>query len=107
MLKYAFAQYMKIHVFNTSVIVIHVENIGWKSNTDALCKKISFGIYALKHIKVHGICVQPQFSYCCKVWNVLGETHRKKLHYRAACISCIIAHMPNEVDQQTVPSIIG
>ena len=43
-------------------------------------------------------------SYCCEVWNVLGETHRKKLHNRAACI---IAHMPNEVDQQTVPSVIG
>ena len=27
------------------------ENPSWKSNTDALCKKISSGIYALKHIK--------------------------------------------------------
>lgn len=105
MLKYVFAQYMKIHIFNTSVIVIHDENIGWKSNTDALCKKLSSGIYALKHIKEHGICVQPHFSSVVK----FGMYSRKlidlqKLHNRAACI---IAHMPNEVDQQTVPSIIG
>ena len=27
------------------------ENLCWKSNTDTICKKISSGIFALKHIK--------------------------------------------------------
>ena len=87
-----------------------------ESNTDTLCKYISSGIYALKHIKEHvdktflavyNAIIQPYFSYCCEVWNVLGETQSMRLqnlHNRAACI---IAHVPNEVDQQTVLNILG
>ena len=90
------------------------ENLSWKSDTDALCKKISSGIYALKHIKeyvdkeilsaVYNAIIQPYFSYCFEVWNVPRETQSmrlQKLHNRAARI---IAHVPNEVDQQTVLS---
>ena len=80
------------------------ENLCWKGNTDALCKKISSGIYALNHIKEHvdkktllsvyNAIIQPYFSYCCDVWNVLDETQSlrlQKLHNRAARI---IAHVP-------------
>ena len=80
-------------------------------------KKISSGIYALKHIKGHvdkktllsmyNAIIQPHFSYCCEVWNVLGETQSlglQKVHNRAARI---IAHVPNEIDQQTVLNILG
>ena len=72
---------------------------------------------ALKHSKeyvdkeillaVYNAIIEPYFSYCCEVWNVLGETQSmrlQKLHNRAARI---IAHVPNEVDQQTVLSILG
>ena len=88
-----------------------------KANTDALCKKISSEIYALNHIKEHvdkktvlsvyNAIIQPYFSYCCEVWNVLGETQSlrlQKLHNKAARI---IAHVPNEIDQQTVLNILG
>ena len=53
------------------------------------------------------LSIQPYFSYCCEVWNVLGETQSlrlQKLHNRAARI---IAHVPNEIDQQTVLNILG
>ena len=53
------------------------------------------------------LSIQPYFSYCCEVWNVLGETQTlrlQKLHNRAARI---IAHVPNEIDQQTVLNILG
>ena len=56
---------------------------------------------------MHNAIIQPYFSYCCEVWNVLGETQSlrlQKLHDRAARI---IAHVPNEMDQQTVLNILG
>jgi hypothetical protein len=47
------------------------ENLCWKSNTDAICKKISSGIFALKHIKefvdqktlisVYSAIIQPYY----------------------------------------------
>ena len=87
------------------------------SNASRRYKKISSGIYALKHIKGHvdkktllsmyNAIIQPHFSYCCEVWNVLGETQSlglQKVHNRAARI---IAHVPNEIDQQTVLNILG
>ena len=63
-------------------------------------KKISSGIFALKHskefvdqktlISVYNAIIQPYFSYCCEVWNVFGETQLsirlQKLHNRAARI---------------------
>ena len=80
-------------------------------------RRMSSEIYALKRIKEHvdketllavyNAIIQPYFSYCCEVWNVLGETQSirlQKLHKRTARI---IAHMPNEVDQQTVLNILG
>jgi hypothetical protein len=56
---------------------------------------------------VYNAIIQPHFSYCCEVWNAFGETQSKrlqKLHNRAARV---IAHVPNEVDQQTVLNILG
>ena len=126
MLKKASTKKLNIHIQNKPIKQVFQcktlgvtldENLSWKSNTDALCKKISSGIYALKHIKeyvdkeillaVYNAIIQPYFSYCCEVWNVLGETQSmrlQKLHNRAARI---IARVPNEVDQQTVLSILG
>ena len=126
MLKKASAKQLNIHIQNNPIKRVFQcktlgvtldENLCWKSNTDTLCKKISSGIYALKHIKEHvdkqtllavyNAIIQPYFSYCCEAWNVLGETQSmrlQKLHNRAARI---IAHVPNEVDQQTVLNILG
>ena len=58
-------------------------------------------------LSVYNAIIQPYFSYCCEVWNVLGATQSlrlQKLHNRAARI---IAHVPNEIDQQTVLNILG
>ena len=126
MLKKASTKQFNIHIQNKPIKRVFQcktlgvtldENLSWKNNTDALCKKISSGIYAVKHIReyvdkeillaVHNAMIQTYFSYCCEVWNVLGETQSmrlQKLHNRAARI---IAYVPNEVDQQTVLSILG
>jgi hypothetical protein len=56
---------------------------------------------------VYNAIIQPYLSYCCEVCNVFGETQSirlQKLHNRAARV---IAHVPNEVDQQTVLNILG
>ena len=62
-----------------SLVVILDENLSWKSNTNAICKKISTGIYALKvkRIKpfvnqktlmsVYNAIIHPYFTYCCEV----------------------------------------
>ena len=123
---YASTKQLNIHIQNKAIKQVFQcetlgvtldESLSWKSNTDGFCKKISSRIYALKHIKeyvdkeillaVYNAIIQPYFSYCCEVWNVLGETQSmrlQKLHNRAARI---IAHVPNEVDQKTVLSILG
>ena len=126
MLKKASAEQLKIHIQNKAIKQVFQcktlgetldENLCWKGNTDALWEKISSGIYALNHIKeyvdrktllfVYNAIIQPYFSYCCEVWNILGETQSlrlQKLHNRAARI---IAHVPNEIDQQTVLNSLG
>ena len=99
-----------------SLGVILDENLSWKSNTNAICKKISAGIYALKRIKpfvdqktlmsVYNAIIHPYFTYCCEVWDVFGETQSmrlQKLHNRAARI---IAGVPNDVNQETVLDLL-
>ena len=78
-----------------SLGVILDENLSWKSNTNAICKKISSGIYALKRIKpfvdqktlmsVYNVIIHPYFTSCCEVWDEFGETQSmrlQKLHNR-------------------------
>ena len=92
--------------------VILDENLSWKSNIDAICKKISSGIYALKRmtdfvdrktlISVYNAIIHPYFTYCCEVWDVFGETQSmrlQKLHNKAARI---IVNVPSDSDQETV-----
>jgi hypothetical protein len=93
MLKKASAQHLKINIQNKPIKQVSQcktlgvtldENLCWKSNTDTICKKISSGIFAPRHIKefvdqktlisVFNAIIQPYFSYCCEVWNVFGET---------------------------------
>ena len=126
MLKKASAEQLKIHIQNKPIKQVFQcktlgvtldENLCWKANTDALCKKISSGIYALNHIKEHvdkktllsvyNAIIQPYFSYCCEVWNVLGETQSLRLQKLRNRAARIIAHVPNEIDQQTVLNILG
>ena len=55
---------------------------------------------------MYNAVIQPYLSYCCEVCNVFDENQSirlQKLHNRAARI---IAHVPNEVDQQTVLNIL-
>ena len=100
-----------------SLGVILDENLSWKSNTNAIRKKISSGIYALKRKKpfvdqktLMSVCnaiIHPYFTYCCgEVWDVFGETQSmrlQKLHNRAARI---IAAVPNDVNQETVLDLL-
>ena len=107
-MKKASVQQLKIHIQNKPIKQVFQyqtlgvtvdENLCWKNNTDTICKKISSGLYALKVIKeyidhktlisVYNAIIQPYFSYCCEVWNVLGETQSmrlQKIHNRAARI---------------------
>ena len=71
MLKKASAEQLKIHIQNKPIKQVFQcktlgvtldENLCWKGNADALCKKISSGIHALKHIKEH---VDKKHSYLC------------------------------------------
>ena len=69
--------------------------------------KVFLQHYNHTSVASYQLSIQPYFSYCCEVWNVLGETQSlrlQKLHNRAARI---IAHVPNEIDQQTVLNILG
>jgi hypothetical protein len=79
---------------------------------------ISSGIFALKHIKefvdqktvisVYNAIIQSYFSYCCEVWNIFGETQSIRLqNFIIELHNSVIAHVPNEVDQQTVLNILG
>ena len=83
-------------VFQTLGVILD-ENLSWKSNTDAICKKISLGICALKImrdfvdrktlISANNAIIHPNFTYCSEVWDVFGETQSmrlQKLHNRAA-----------------------
>ena len=106
-------------VFQCKTLVILDKNLSWKSNTDAICKKISSGIYALKRmrdfvdrktlISVYNAIIHPYFTYCCEVWDVFGETQMQsmrlqKLHNRAARI---IVNVPSDSDQETVLNLLG
>ena len=59
------------------------EALGWQSHVDTICKKVSAGIGALKHIrslvphptllKMYEALVTPYFDYCSKVWGCMGK----------------------------------
>ena len=55
---------------------------------------------------VYNAIIHPYFTYCCKVWDVFGETQPmrlQKLHNRAARI---IADVANDVNQETVLDLL-
>ena len=57
--------------------------MGWQSQVDTICKKVSAGIGALKHIrslvphqtllKMYEALVTPYFDYCSKVGGCTGK----------------------------------
>ena len=57
--------------------------LGWQSHVDIICKKVSAGIGALKHIrflvprqnllKMYDALVAPYFDYCSEVWGCMGK----------------------------------
>ena len=65
------------------------ENLTWKNHVDAISKKITSGIGALKRVrglideetarKVYQGFIEPYFSYCAPVWDGLGKTLSDKL----------------------------
>ena len=59
------------------------EALGWQPHVDAVCKKVSAGIGAIKHIrslvprqtlqKMYDALVAPYFDYCSEVWGCMGK----------------------------------
>ena len=105
-------------VFECKTLGVNVDqHLSWKSNTEKLCKKISSGIGAIRRLteyvdqdsllSVYNAIVQPYFSYCCEVWDVLGKTQStrlQKLHNRAART---ITQISNDVDHKIVLEKLG
>ena len=73
------------------------DNLQWKNHINAICKKISSGIGALKRVrrfickdtaeKVYSSLIDPYFNYCSPVWDDLGSqlsSKLQKLQNRAA-----------------------
>ena len=73
------------------------DNLQWKNHINAICKKISSGIGALKRVKqfickdtaekVYSSLIDPYFNYCSPVWDGLGSqlsSKLQKLQNRAA-----------------------
>ena len=65
------------------------ENLTWRNHVDAITKKISSGIGALKRVrglidqetanKAYQGFIEPYFSYCAPVWDGLGDTLSDRL----------------------------
>ena len=65
------------------------DNLQWKNHINAICKKISSGIGALKRVrrfickdtaeKVYSSLIDPYFNYCSPVWDGLGSQLSSKL----------------------------
>ena len=59
------------------------EALGWQPHVDAVCKKVSAGIGAIKRIrslvprqtllKMYDALVAPYFDYCSEVWGCMGK----------------------------------
>ena len=93
------------------------KHLSWKSNTEKICKKVTAGISAIRHIKpfvdqdtlvlIYNAIVRPSFDYCCEVWDVFGETQSKrfqKLQNRAARI---ILNLSNDVHHTIALHALG
>ena len=72
-------------VYETKTLGVTIDqHLSWRTNTENICKKITSGISALRHLKefadkqtllsVYNAIVRPYFDYCCEVWDVFGET---------------------------------
>ena len=94
------------------------QHLFWKPNTENICKKITSGISALRHVKpfiaeketlisIYNAIVRPYFDYCSEVWDVFGEVQckrRQKLQNRAARI---ISNMSNNVNHSIALRALG
>ena len=93
------------------------QHLSWKGNTENICKKITWGISALRRLKefadkntllsVYNSIVRPYFTYCCEVWDVFGETQSKRLQKLQNRSARIIMNMSNEVDHLVALSALG
>ena len=93
------------------------QHLSWKSNTDTICKKITAGISAIRHVKpfvdkdtlisIYNGIVRPHFDYCCEVWDVFGETKSKRLQKLQNRAGRIIMNMNNDVDHSIALHAFG
>ena len=65
------------------------QHLSWKRNTDKICKKVTAGISAIRHIKsfvdqdtlvfIYNAIVRPYFDYCSEVWDVFKNCKIEQL----------------------------
>ena len=111
---------MNIHVDSTqikrvqhrkSLGLIIDDNLNWKNHINAICKKISSGIGALKRVrrfirkdtaeKVYNSLIEPYFNYCSPVWDGIGShlsSKLQKLQNRAARVIAERSYEPPSSD---------
>ena len=75
---------------HTKSVGTHIdENLSWNVHIEKLCKKVAFGIGAIKRIRpyvhfatmklIYNCLIQPYFDYCSITWDSCGSTLADKL----------------------------
>ena len=102
---------ISVHVDNTvikrvqqtkSLGLTFDDSLMWKNYINAICKKISSGIGALKRVRRfiykdtaenHSL-IEPYFNYCCPVWDGIGNQLSSKLQKLQKRAARAIANVP-------------
>ena len=87
------------------------EALGWQSQVDIICTKVSVGIGVLKRIRplvprqtvltMYGALVAPYFDYCSDVWGCMGPglcDKLQRLQNRAGRIITFSDHSTRSAD---------
>ena len=94
-------------VYETKTLGVTIDqHLSWKTNNENICKKITYGIWALGPLKefadkqtffsVYNAIVRPYFDYCSQVWDVFGETQSKRLQKLQNRAARIILNVSND-----------
>ena len=75
---------------STKVLGIQIdEHLSWNQHIEYIANKISSGIGAIRTLRaftnantlvlVYNVLIQPDFDYCCEVWDTLGKGLSERL----------------------------
>ena len=97
--------------------VITDEQLKWKENNDAQCKKISQSIVLLRRAKkfvnqdtllnIFNALVLPHFTYCSNVWSDGSCSHIKKLKKLKKRAACVITGSTYEIQSTEIFEKLG